>query len=135
MMQETPSPNARDVVLEFRDIGKRYGDITVLSAVNLEVRRGEVLALLGENGAGKSTLAAIAAGSVAPTEGTMVWRGQPYAPASPADALSAGIGLIHQEMRLLKDLSIAENVFVGRMPMRLGKVDRAAMNRRASEQL
>jgi len=135
MMQETPSPNARDAVLEFRDIGKRYGDITVLSAVKLEVRRGEVLALLGENGAGKSTLAAIAAGSVAPTEGTMVWRGQPYAPASPADALSAGIGLIHQEMRLLKDLSIAENVFVGRMPMRFGKVDRAAMNRRASEQL
>ncbi len=55
-------------------------------------------------------------GARAPTAGAMTWRGQPYAPPSPADALSAGIGLIHQEMRLLKDLSIAENVFVGRLP-------------------
>jgi ribose transport system ATP-binding protein len=135
MLQDTPSPNARDVVFELRDIGKKYGDITVLSGVNLDVRRGEVLALLGENGAGKSTLAAIAAGLVAPTAGAMAWRGRPYSPASPADALSAGIGLIHQEMRLFKDLSIAENVFVGRLPMRFGKVDRAAMIRRASDQL
>ena len=65
----------------------------------------------------------------------MAWRGQAYAPASPADALSAGIGLIHQEMRLLKDLSIAENVFVGRLPTRLGTVDRQTMNARAAEQL
>ena len=65
----------------------------------------------------------------------MTWRGQDYAPDAPADALSAGIGLIHQEMRLLLDLSIAENVFVGRLPMRGGRIDRGLMNRRAAEQL
>jgi ribose transport system ATP-binding protein len=116
-------------------IGKQYGPITVLSDIDLAVRPGEVVALLGENGAGKSTVASIIAGLVRPTAGTMSWHGQPYAPAAPADALSAGIGLIHQEMRLLPDLSIAENVFVGRLPLRAGRVDRATMNARAAEQL
>jgi ribose transport system ATP-binding protein len=124
-----------DTVLTLRGVGKKYGPISVLSGVDLDVRGGEVLALLGENGAGKSTLSAIVAGLVPPSDGTMTWRGEPYAPASPADALSAGIGLIHQELRLLKDLSIAENVFVGRLPTRGGRIDRADMNRRAAEQL
>ena len=87
--------------LSIRDIGKQYGPNIVLSEINLDVRTGEVLALLGENGAGKSTLSAIVAGVVKPTTGTMTWRGEPYAPQSPGDALSSGIGLIHQEMRLL----------------------------------
>ena len=91
--------------------------------------------MLGENGAGKSTIASIISGLVRPTNGSMTWRGQDYAPDAPADALSAGIGLIHQEMRLLRDLSIAENVFVGRLPMRGGRIDRELMNRRAAEQL
>lgn len=65
----------------------------------------------------------------------MTWNGRPYAPTSPADALSQGIGLIHQEMRLLPELSIAENVFVGHLPTRHGRVDRAGMARRATEQL
>ncbi len=121
--------------LSVRGIGKKYGPITVLSDVDLDVGPGEALALIGENGAGKSTVASIIAGLVPATTGSMTWRGQPYAPDSPADALSAGIGLIHQEMRLLLDLSIAENVFVGRMPMRGGRVDRDLMNRRAAEQL
>jgi ribose transport system ATP-binding protein len=122
-------------VLKLDGIGKMYGLIRVLSGVSLEVRRGEVLALLGENGAGKSTLSAIVAGLTKPSEGTMLWQGAPYAPASPAEALSAGIGLIHQEMRLLPDLSIAENVFVGRLPTSGGRIDRASMNRLAAEQL
>jgi len=116
-------------------IGKKYGSITVLDDVSLSVRPGETLALLGENGAGKSTLAAIISGLVRPTAGSMTWLGQDYAPDDPADALAAGIGLIHQEMRLLLDLSAAENVFVGRLPMRRGRVDRELMNRRAAEQL
>ena len=124
-----------EVGLSLRGIGKRYGPNVVLSDVTLNVNPGEVLALLGENGAGKSTLSSIAAGLVTPTTGSMTWRGQPYAPQAPADALSAGIGLIHQEMRLLLDLSIAENVFVGRLPMRGGRIDRQTMNARAAEQL
>jgi ribose transport system ATP-binding protein len=129
-MTDAPSP-----ALQLRGIGKDYGAVTVLSGIDLELGGSEVLALLGENGAGKSTLAAIIAGLVRPTTGALAWRGAPYAPASPADALHAGIGLIHQEMRLLPDLSIAENVFVGRLPTRGGRIDHAAINRRAAEQL
>ena len=61
--------------------------------------------------------------------GQMTWQGQPYAPTSPGDAIDRGIGLIHQEMRLLPDLSVAENVFLGRLPSRGGRIDRAEMNR------
>ena len=121
--------------LSIRGITKRYGPVTVLRDVALDVRPGEVVALLGENGAGKSTVSSVIAGLVPPTAGTMFWNGRPYAPSSPADALHQGIGLIHQEMRLLPDLSIAENVFVGRLPTRNGRVDRAGMARRAAENL
>ena len=134
----TASPDRTDRSgggLSLRGIGKKYGPITVLNDVNLDVRLGEAIALLGENGAGKSTIASIISGLVRPTIGTMTWRGRDYAPNAPADALSAGIGLIHQEMQLLRDLSIAENVFVGRLPMRGGRIDRELINRRAAEQL
>ena len=127
--------NAGGQGLTLRGVSKKYGPITVLSDVDLEVRPGEVLALIGENGAGKSTIASIISGLVPATTGTMTWRGEPYAPGAPADALCAGIGLIHQEMRLVLDLSIAENVFVGRLPIRGGRIDRNLMNRRAAEQL
>lgn len=134
-MTQSASPPTPESILELRGVGKSFGPVTVLSGVDLDVRHGEVQALIGENGAGKSTLSAIVAGLVRPSTGSMRWLGHTYAPTSPADALSAGIGLIHQEMRLLPDLSIAENVFVGRLPMRGGRVDRTAMNARAAEQL
>ncbi|MGK9230195.1 sugar ABC transporter ATP-binding protein [Inquilinus limosus] len=121
--------------LSIRGIGKAYGGITVLQDVDLDIRPGEVLALLGENGAGKSTLSSVISGLVPPSTGSMTWQGRPYAPASPGEAIAAGIGLIHQEMKLLPDLTIAENVFVGRLPARGGRIDRAEMNRRAGEQL
>jgi ribose transport system ATP-binding protein len=114
---------------------KTFTGTTVLHDVDLAVREGEVVALLGENGAGKSTLSAIIAGLIKPDSGTMVWEGRAYAPASPGDAMAHGVGLIHQEMRLLPDLTIAENVFVGRLPMTAGRIDRDQMRRRASEQL
>ncbi|HEY9065027.1 MAG TPA: sugar ABC transporter ATP-binding protein [Burkholderiaceae bacterium] len=129
------APVAHDGLV-VRNVGKTYGSVTVLRAVDLDVRPGECVALLGENGAGKSTLSSLIAGLTAPDPGgSMWWRGRPYAPASPADALHAGIGLIHQEMRLLPQLTIAENVFVGRLPMKNGRVDRAAMIERAQAQL
>src|SRR4051812_11757249 len=101
--------------LSVQGICKSYGPNQVLTDASFDVRRGEVVALLGENGAGKSTVSNIIAGSVKPDKGTIVWRGQPYAPASPADAIRAGIGMIHQELKLLPDLSVAENVYVGRL--------------------
>lgn len=121
--------------LLLQGVTKSFGPVTVLRCIDLEVRPGEVVALIGENGAGKSTLSAIVSGALEPSAGTMVWQGQPYAPASPREALDAGIGMIHQEMRLLPDLTIAENVFLGRLPTKAGVVDRARMNRMAREQL
>jgi ribose transport system ATP-binding protein len=122
--------------LVLRNIGKTFGPINVLRGVSLDVRPGEMVALLGENGAGKSTLSSVVAGLFAPDSGgQMWWQGQPYAPQSPADALHAGIGLIHQEMRLLPQLTIAENVFVGRLPMKNGRIDTASMIERSQRQL
>ena len=121
--------------LSVRGVGKSFGSTTVLQGIDLDVREGELVALLGENGAGKSTLSSIISGLIPPDAGSMLWDGAPYAPTSPGDAIAHGLGLIHQEMRLLPDLSIAENVFVGRLPMRNGAIDRAFMNRRAGEHL
>src|SRR5580704_573492 len=120
--------------LSVRGIGKSFAGNQVLSGINLDVFAGEVLAVLGENGAGKSTLSSIIAGLLLPDTGAMSWEGQPYAPGSPRDAMGVGIGLIHQEMRLLPALSVAENVFVGRLPNRNGFIDRENMHRRAAEQ-
>ncbi|OHV87214.1 sugar ABC transporter ATP-binding protein [Mesorhizobium sp. ORS 3428] len=114
---------------------KSYGPVQVLTDASFEVRPGEVVALLGENGAGKSTVSNIIAGSTKPDAGTITWRGKPYSPANPAAAIEAGVGMIHQELKLLPDLSVAENVYVGRLPMRGGRIDRATINAKASAQL
>ena len=118
-----------------KGVSKRFGATQALDHIDLEVRPGEVVALLGENGAGKSTLSNIIAGTFAPDTGTMTWQGRPYVPAEPGDAIAAGIGMIHQELRLLPDLTVAENVFIGRWPMKGGRVDREEMNARAAAQL
>ncbi|MER8581887.1 sugar ABC transporter ATP-binding protein [Mesorhizobium sp. M1423] len=130
--RHTHSPNLGLVV---SGLCKSYGPVQVLADASFEVRPGEVVALLGENGAGKSTVSNIIAGSTKPDAGTITWRGNAYSPANPAAAIDAGIGMIHQELKLLPDLSVAENVYVGRLPMRGGRIDRAAMNARASAQL
>ena len=116
-------------------ISKQYNGIEVLSDISIDIAPREVMALLGENGAGKSTLSSIIAGVVSPTRGSMLWEGKPYAPRSPGAAIAAGIGFIHQELRLLPDLSIAENVLVGRLPVKNGRVDRKLMNEMAEQQL
>ena len=120
-----------DIILSLQGIRKSYGPLEILHGVDFDVRAGEVVALLGENGAGKSTLSNVMSGTVKPTSGTMTWLGRPYAPAEPRAAIDAGIAMIHQELMLLPHLSIAENIFVGRYPMRGGRVDRAEMARRA----
>ena len=122
--------------LVLRGIGKSYCGVTVLADVEMDVRPGEVVALIGENGAGKSTLASVISGATAPDEGgSMWWQGRPYAPSAPADALRAGIGIIHQELRLLPHLSIAENVFVGRLPMKNWRVDTRRLIEQSERQL
>lgn len=120
-----------DPILSLRQIRKSYGSLQVLHGVDLDVRAGEVVALLGENGAGKSTVSNIISGTVAPSDGKMTWLGAAYAPANPRAAMDLGIGMIHQELKLLPQLSIAENVFVGRYLTKGGRIDRPAMEDRA----
>lgn len=100
--------------LEARGISKRFGGLYAVSDVNLEIRAGEVLALLGDNGAGKSTFIKILAGAHAPTSGELLVEGTPLKFASPRDAASAGIATIFQELALSENLSISENVYLGR---------------------
>lgn len=114
---------------------KSYAGVVVLDHVDFEITRGSVVGLVGENGAGKSTLSNIIAGVVAPDSGSMTINGEPYAPVRPADALSSGVVLIHQEIRMVPHLSVAENLFLGRPPVRRGVVDRAAMYRQTREAL
>ncbi|WP_275786048.1 sugar ABC transporter ATP-binding protein [Pararhizobium gei] len=118
-------------ILSLRGIRKSYGPVKVLHGIDFDVGPGEVVALLGENGAGKSTLSNIISGTVQPSDGKMTWLGAPYAPADPRTAMDLGVGMIHQELKLLPKLSIAENVFLGRYPMRAGRIDRKAMEERA----
>ncbi|MDP9696226.1 UNVERIFIED_ORG: ribose transport system ATP-binding protein [Arthrobacter globiformis] len=128
-------PTADNRGLRVRGATKEYPGTIAVQDIDLDINPGEVVALLGENGAGKSTLSSIIAGVTQPTTGTMTWNGEPYAPTSPGDAIAAGIGLIHQEMRLLPDLTVAENVMIGRWPMRNGFLDARTMREKAKNQL
>lgn len=121
--------------LSVRNISKTFDSITALNDVSFDVREGEILALLGENGAGKSTLSAIVAGIHRPDSGAMEWEGSPYLPASPGHAIATGVGLIHQETNLLPDLTIYENIFLGRLITKRGMVNAAAMKAAADAQL
>ncbi|MFG1975308.1 sugar ABC transporter ATP-binding protein [Nonomuraea fuscirosea] len=110
-----------------RGIGKGFLGVRVLSGVDLEVTAGEVHAVVGENGAGKSTLMKIMGGVHAPDEGTIEIDGRPVSFGHPIEAQRSGIAIIHQEFNLLPERTVAENVFLGREPVRRGLVDRAAM--------
>ena len=118
-------------ILSLRGIRKSYGPTEVLHGFDMDVHAGEVVALLGENGAGKSTVSNVISGTILPSSGEMTWQGASYAPANPREAIDSGIGMIHQELLLLPHLSIAENIFVGRYPMKAGRVDRKEMEERA----
>jgi general nucleoside transport system ATP-binding protein len=101
------------VILSLDGITRRFGAVTALEEASFHVRPGTVHALLGENGAGKTTLMRIAFGIVPPTSGTIRWRGAPVTFRSPADALAAGIGMVHQHFTLVPAMTVAENVALG----------------------
>jgi ribose transport system ATP-binding protein len=119
-----------DDLLSVRDLTKRYA-VTVLDRASLDLRGGEIHALLGANGAGKSTMCRIIAGLVKPTVGTMTLAGQTYLPANKQAAEAAGVQIVQQELNLIPTLSVAENVMLGRMPNRLGLINRRRLHDRA----
>jgi ribose transport system ATP-binding protein len=122
-------------VLEISGVSKRFGATTALDGVDLAVRRREVHAIVGENGAGKSTLMNILSASLRPDAGSITLHGEPYHPADPLEARRRGIAHIHQELCLCPHLSVAENIFLGMEPRRLGWVDRRSLNEQAVEML
>jgi rhamnose transport system ATP-binding protein len=121
--------------IELRGISKRFGPVEVLSGVDLQLFEGRVHSLAGENGAGKSTLVKILAGIHQPDSGVILRKGAETVIEGPADARNQGIAVIHQHPAVFPDLSVAENVFVGRQPKRMGSVDWTAMNEKAHDLL
>jgi ABC-type sugar transport system ATPase subunit len=120
-------------LLRMSGIEKSFPGVKALSGVDFEVARGEVHALLGENGAGKSTLLKILSGAQQPDAGTILFDGEEIGLANPLEAQNRGIVTIYQEFNLVPSLSIAENVFIGREPVRMGFVDWRSMARRTRE--
>ncbi len=123
-------------VLELKNISKRFRTLQALDSVDFDLREGETHALCGENGAGKSTLMRILAGIYTEYEGDYILDGQPVRFSSPREALRRGIGMIHQELSVMPELTVAENLFLGRQPLTpFRTVDWRTMNRTAEEEL
>ncbi|WP_327170428.1 sugar ABC transporter ATP-binding protein [Streptomyces sp. NBC_01336] len=128
-----PEPETTPV-LELEGVSKSFGAVRALRGVSLRLYAGEAHALAGENGAGKSTLIKVLAGVHRPDTGTVLLDGKPVGFHGPADARDAGVAVIYQEPTLFPDLSVAENIFVGRQPRRsFGRVDHRAVRRATAE--
>ncbi len=119
------------VLLEMRGISKSFPGVLALDMVDFTLARGEVHALMGENGAGKSTLIKVLTGVHPLDSGSIMLEGRAIRPASPMDAESVGISTVYQEVNLIPNLSVAENICLGRQPTRLGTIRWGAMARRA----
>ena len=128
-----------DILVEMRNIEKSYGGVHALRGVNLSIRRGEIVGLLGDNGAGKSTLIKVLSGAVPYTSGEIVIKGRPVRMRSTLDAIANGIETIYQDSALVPQLSIARNLFLGRElrkgPGFLDRLDLDRMNGVAAELL
>ncbi|MFI6318226.1 sugar ABC transporter ATP-binding protein [Nonomuraea sp. NPDC050556] len=123
------------MILQMRGIGKRFPGVMALDGVDFRLFPGEVHALMGENGAGKSTLIKVLTGVHTIDAGTIELAGQPVAFAGPLEAQRAGVSTVYQEVNLCANLSVAENVFIGREPRTMGRIDWKRMRARATELL
>jgi len=119
-------------ILQMTGIHKRFPGVHALKGVDFRMFAGEVHALMGENGAGKSTLIKVLTGVYSIDEGAVEWEGRPFRPGSPLEAQQAGISTVYQEINLCPNLSVAENIFIGREPRKFGRISWKAMNRAAA---
>ncbi|MGN6763716.1 MAG: ATP-binding cassette domain-containing protein, partial [Rhizobiaceae bacterium] len=120
-------------VMQVEGLSKSFGPVEVLRDIGLSFQAGKVHAIIGENGAGKSTLMKILAGHLEPTKGTIRIDGEPVTFTGPVDAEARGIVLVHQEILLAPDLTVAQNLFLGRELSSGLMVDDRAMNERAEK--
>ena len=120
-------------LLEMRGIEIQFPGVKALDKVDFSLRAGEIHALLGENGAGKSTLVKCLTGVHHMDAGTILFDGKEIRPTSPQDAFSMGISTVYQEINLCPNLTVAENIFVGRQPMKRGMINWKEINKRARE--
>jgi D-xylose transport system ATP-binding protein len=124
-----------DPLLALTRISKRYGPVQALDAVDLEVRAGEVVALVGDNGAGKSTLVKLIAGVDPADGGEIYWQGKHVAIRTPRDATALGIATVYQDLSLCENLDVVANLFLGNEAVRFGVLDETGMERRAQQLL
>ncbi len=124
----------QEFLLEMNGIDKRFLGVHALKGVNLNLKRGEVVALVGENGAGKSTLMKVLTGIYQPDGGTITYEGSPYAVRNIREAQELGIGMIHQELNMMNHLTVAQNIFIGRESLAGGVwIDDAQMVKKTRE--
>jgi len=121
--------------LQIDRVAKRFGPTVALDGVSLEVAAGEVHALIGENGAGKSTLMKVLSGAHRPDAGSLTLDGQPFEPSDPLHARNSGVAMIYQELNLAPDLSVEENILLGREPTSFGWIKRGERRRLAKRAL
>ncbi|MGQ8705287.1 L-arabinose ABC transporter ATP-binding protein AraG [Serratia sp. TSA_198.1] len=121
--------------LTFKGIGKTFPGVKALDDISFSCQAGQIHALMGENGAGKSTLLKILSGNYAPTQGEIQLKGQPVQFANTTDALNAGVAIIYQELHLVPEMTVAENIYLGQLPTKLGLVDRKLLRYESRLQL
>lgn len=121
------------IVIEMREIVKKFGDFVANDHINLKLHKGEVLAILGENGAGKSTLMNVLYGMYRPTEGQILVNGQPVSIDNPEKAIELGIGMVHQHFMLVQPFTVTENIVLGAEPMKGLRVDLGTARQRILE--
>ncbi|MFC9328590.1 ATP-binding cassette domain-containing protein [Kitasatospora sp. NPDC057015] len=126
---------AAEPVLALRGVSKRFGAVQALTDVELEVRPGEVVALVGDNGAGKSTLVKTIAGVNQPDEGVIEWEGRPVSIHRPQDAQSLGVATVYQDLALCDNLDVVGNLFLGREMRHFTILDEVGMEKRSRELL
>jgi len=128
-----------NTILRIEGVTKEFPGVRALDNVTLDVRQGEIHALMGENGAGKSTMINIISGGLKPTKGTVYFKGEPINFNHPVEAQRAGISVVHQELKMCGDLSVVENIFLGNWKYKrvagMKVVDMAAMKKEATELL
>ena len=112
-----------EVILTMKDIDKSFPGVHALDHVNFEVKRGEVHALMGENGAGKSTLMKVLTGIYQKDSGSITYKGQETEFHNTKEAQDAGVVIVHQELNMVGDLTVAQNIFIGREPKKGIRVD------------